>query len=75
MVKGTASFGQRNKPVHIRCRRCGRHSYHKQKKKCASCGFGESSRLRKYKWSTRTRPFYGKKSFNNRQYRGDNPRF
>ncbi|MHA1340704.1 MAG: 50S ribosomal protein L37e [Promethearchaeota archaeon] len=75
MGKGTPAFGKRNKSTHIRCRRCGKHSYHKTKKRCAACGFGESARLRKYNWSTRTRAFYGKKSFNNRRYKGDNPRF
>lgn len=55
MTKGTASFGkQSGKKTHIRCRRCGNHSYHVRKSRCASCGFGESSRRRKYNWSTRT---------------------
>ncbi len=41
------------KKTHIRCRRCGRHTYHVRKKVCASCGFGRSSKLRSYAWSTR----------------------
>ncbi|MEM3401330.1 MAG: 50S ribosomal protein L37e [Nitrososphaerota archaeon] len=50
MVKGTPSLGKRNKPVHIRCRRCGRRSFHVSKKRCAACGFGASKRLRSYRW-------------------------
>ncbi|MEM2910278.1 MAG: 50S ribosomal protein L37e [Nitrososphaerota archaeon] len=50
MVKGTPSFGKRNKPVHIRCRRCGRRSFHVSKKRCAACGFGASKKLRSYRW-------------------------
>ncbi|MEM0205172.1 MAG: 50S ribosomal protein L37e [Nitrososphaerota archaeon] len=50
MVKGTPSLGKRNKPVHIRCRRCGRRSFHVSKKRCAACGFGASKKLRSYRW-------------------------
>ncbi len=51
MTKGTPSMGKRSRgKTHIRCRRCGRHSYNVRKKYCASCGFGRSKRLRKYKW-------------------------
>ena len=31
MAKGTPSMGKRNRIVHIRCRRCGRHTYHIRK--------------------------------------------
>ncbi|MFX1319728.1 MAG: 50S ribosomal protein L37e [Promethearchaeota archaeon] len=59
MGKGTPSFGKKNKKTHIRCRRCGRRSYHIRKKRCAACGFGASSRIRQYRWArkdiTRTR--------------------
>ncbi|DAC34727.1 MAG TPA: 50S ribosomal protein L37e [Candidatus Thalassarchaeaceae archaeon] len=48
-------MGKKQKSTHIRCRRCGRHSYHKQKRACASCGFGETARLRKFRWSKRNR--------------------
>lgn len=52
MTKGTASFGKRGKrQTHIVCRRCGKHSYHVRKKFCASCGFGRSAKLRKYRWA------------------------
>lgn len=54
MVKGTPSFGKRmGKIVHIRCRRCGRRSYHVRKKKCAACGYGVSTRIRRYSWQTK----------------------
>ncbi|MBS3156852.1 50S ribosomal protein L37e [Candidatus Woesearchaeota archaeon] len=52
MVKGTPSMGKKSgKVTHIRCRRCGKPTYHRTKKKCSSCGFGKSSRLRKYSWN------------------------
>ncbi len=50
MTKGTPSFGKRNKRVHMACRRCGKHAYHKQHKICSACGFGKSARIRKYAW-------------------------
>jgi len=54
MTKGTPSFGKRmGKTVHIRCRRCGRRAYHVRKKRCAACGFGASTRIRKYSWQTK----------------------
>jgi len=47
---GTPSQGKKDKNVHVRCRRCGEASYHKTKKVCASCGFGESAKRRDYAW-------------------------
>ncbi len=53
-MKGTPSMGKRSKGrTHIRCRRCGRHSYNVAKGYCAACGFGRSRRLRRYSWSSR----------------------
>ncbi len=52
-MKGTPSFGKRNKNLHIRCRRCGKNSYHVRKKICAACGFGRSSRIRRYNWQNK----------------------
>ena len=50
-----SKFGRRGgKTVHMRCRRCGRRAYHKQKKVCAACGFGESKRIMSYSWSRKT---------------------
>lgn len=50
MSKGTPAFGKHQRITHIRCRRCGRHSYHINKKKCAACGFGKSPRMYKMSW-------------------------
>lgn len=50
MSKGTPSMGKKNKKTHIKCRRCGKTSFHVSKKVCASCGFGRSKKLRKYNW-------------------------
>ena len=51
MTKGTTSRGKRTKKPHIRCRRCGRHSYHATKGVCAHCGYGTSSKMRQYNWA------------------------
>lgn len=61
MSKGTPSMGKRQKSTHIRCRRCGRHSYHKQKGQCAHCGYGVTSKIRKFRWSKRNRSMWQKK--------------
>ncbi len=54
MTKGTPAKGkQSGKKTHIRCRRCGRHTYHAQHKKCASCGFGDTATMRKYNWASK----------------------
>ncbi|MFH1682422.1 MAG: 50S ribosomal protein L37e, partial [Candidatus Woesearchaeota archaeon] len=45
------SRGKRSgKRTHLRCRRCGSSSYHKTKKRCSACGYGETSTVRKYSW-------------------------
>ena len=53
MTKGTPSMGKRNKKTHIACRRCGKISYHTQKKVCSACGFGRSTKLVSNKWNTK----------------------
>ncbi|RLG38023.1 50S ribosomal protein L37e [Candidatus Alkanophaga liquidiphilum] len=53
MTKGTPSMGKRQKRTHGICRRCGRRSFHKSKRRCAACGFGRSRRLRKYNWTVK----------------------
>ncbi|GCC10288.1 MAG TPA: 50S ribosomal protein L37e [Euryarchaeota archaeon] len=53
MSKGTPSMGKRNKRLHIRCRRCGRNSFHAKKKVCAACGFGNSKRIRRFAWQNK----------------------
>ncbi len=50
MSKGTPSFGRHNKNIHLRCRRCGRHSYHKTKGRCSACGY-PSAKMRKFNWA------------------------
>mmetsp|Transcript_3941 Transcript_3941/g.9208 ORF Transcript_3941/g.9208 Transcript_3941/m.9208 type:complete len:91 (+) Transcript_3941:45-317(+) len=47
MTKGTTSFGKRHSKTHVVCRRCGKRSFHIQKKKCGSCGYPES-KMRRY---------------------------
>ncbi|EZG55910.1 ribosomal protein L37 [Gregarina niphandrodes] len=50
--KGTGSFGLRNKKSHKMCERCGKHSFHIQKQRCASCGFPDA-KMRRYNWSAK----------------------
>ncbi|MCD6591165.1 MAG: 50S ribosomal protein L37e [Candidatus Aenigmarchaeota archaeon] len=50
MVKGTPSFGKKQKKSHVLCRRCGRHSFHVRKGVCAACGFGRSKKIKKHSW-------------------------
>jgi large subunit ribosomal protein L37e len=54
MGKGTPAKGLHNKKTHIRCRRCGRTSYHVRHKLCAACGFGKTTRIRRYYWQTKS---------------------
>jgi len=50
-MKGTPSKGLRSgKKNHIRCRRCGKHSFNVSTKVCASCGYGKTAKLRRYSW-------------------------
>jgi len=54
MTKGTPSMGEKSgKKNFIRCRRCGRRTYHVRKKKCSSCGYGKTAKLRSYNWKRR----------------------
>ena len=51
MTKGTPSMGKKSgKKSHIVCRRCGKRTYCIRKKRCSSCGYGRSARMRKYTW-------------------------
>ncbi|XP_035892832.1 60S ribosomal protein L37-like [Anopheles stephensi] len=54
MTKGTSSFGKRKNKCHTFCRRCGRSSYHIQKKRCASCGY-PARKMRSYNWSKKAK--------------------
>ncbi len=53
-MKGTPSFGKKQRKAHIRCRRCGRHSYNVSKKYCSACGFGKSKKIKSYSWQWKT---------------------
>ncbi|MEM3627051.1 MAG: 50S ribosomal protein L37e [Candidatus Bathyarchaeia archaeon] len=54
MGKGTPSLGKRSgKTLHIRCRRCGRRAYNVTKKRCAACGYGETTRIKTHSWRTK----------------------
>merc|ERR1712057_133430 len=50
MTKGTTSFGKRHNKSHTLCRRCGRRSYHIQKKTCSACGY-PAAKTRSYNWA------------------------
>ncbi|XP_013392757.1 probable 60S ribosomal protein L37-A [Lingula anatina] len=54
MTKGTSSFGKRHNKSHTLCRRCGRSSYHIQKKTCAQCGY-PAAKIRKFNWSVKAK--------------------
>merc|ERR1712098_675984 len=54
MTKGTSSFGKRHNKTHTLCVRCGRRSFHVQKKTCASCGYPAAG-IRKYNWSVKAK--------------------
>uniref|UniRef100_A0A060T3F3 Ribosomal protein L37 n=1 Tax=Blastobotrys adeninivorans TaxID=409370 RepID=A0A060T3F3_BLAAD len=49
MTKGTTSFGKRHNKSHTLCKRCGRRSFHCQKKTCASCGY-PAAKTRGFNW-------------------------
>merc|ERR1712177_80671 len=54
MTKGTTSFGKRHNKTHTSCRRCGKVSYHIQKKTCASCGY-PAKKMRQYNWGQKAK--------------------
>ncbi|KAG9394993.1 Ribosomal protein L37e [Carpediemonas membranifera] len=53
MTKGTQAKGKRHTKIHTMCARCGKHSFHCQKKTCSSCGFPAAT-LRKYNWAVKS---------------------
>jgi len=53
MAKGTPAFGKKVGIKHIRCRRCGRISFHVRKGVCAACGFGKTKKMRGFNWNRR----------------------
>ncbi|VVT45072.1 60S ribosomal protein eL37 [Magnusiomyces paraingens] len=54
MTKGTSSFGKRHNKSHTLCRRCGRRSFHCQKKTCSSCGY-PSAKIRSFNWGQKAK--------------------
>ena len=54
MTKGTTSFGKRHNKSHTICRRCGKASYHIQKKQCSSCGY-PAAKMRQYNWGQKAK--------------------
>eukprot|EP00353_Schmidingerella_taraikaensis_P003418 CAMPEP_0185582420 /NCGR_PEP_ID=MMETSP0434-20130131/20693_1 /TAXON_ID=626734 ORGANISM="Favella taraikaensis, Strain Fe Narragansett Bay" /NCGR_SAMPLE_ID=MMETSP0434 /ASSEMBLY_ACC=CAM_ASM_000379 /LENGTH=88 /DNA_ID=CAMNT_0028201231 /DNA_START=25 /DNA_END=291 /DNA_ORIENTATION=- len=54
MTKGTTSFGKRHNKTHTICRRCGKSSFHIQKKICASCGY-PGAQMRRYNWAAKAK--------------------
>merc|ERR1711893_25420 len=54
MTKGTSSFGKRHNKTHTICPRCGRRSFHIQKKQCSACGY-PSAKRRKFNWSEKSK--------------------
>ena len=50
MTKGTQSFGKRHTKTHTLCKRCGKTSFHCQKKVCSQCGY-PAAKLRSYNWA------------------------
>ena len=49
MTKGTPSMGKKGKKkLHIMCRRCGSRSYNMKTSICSSCGYGKSSKMKRY---------------------------
>ncbi|KAJ1560386.1 60S ribosomal protein L37A, partial [Cladochytrium tenue] len=53
-TKGTQAFGKRHNKSHSLCRRCGRRSFHNQKKTCAQCGY-PAAKTRHYEWSVKAK--------------------
>ena len=51
MTKGTPSMGKKSGKMNfMMCRRCGRVTYHVKDRKCSSCGFGKTAKMRSYSW-------------------------
>mmetsp|Transcript_107278 Transcript_107278/g.298848 ORF Transcript_107278/g.298848 Transcript_107278/m.298848 type:complete len:168 (-) Transcript_107278:123-626(-) len=51
---GTPAMGKRHKKTHGLCPRCGKRSFHYQKKKCASCGY-PAAKMRSFNWSKKAK--------------------
>jgi large subunit ribosomal protein L37e len=56
-MKGTTSFGKRNRQItHIPCRRCGHRAFNVRKKFCTHCGYGKTPKMRVASRPRRYRP-------------------
>nr|ADN06007.1 60S ribosomal protein L37 [Amphidinium carterae] len=44
-------MGKRHKKTHMLCPRCGKRSFHVQKKRCAACAYPEQKMRGGYRWS------------------------
>ena len=53
-TKGTQSFGKRHTKTHTGCIRCGKVSFHKQKKTCSSCGY-PAAKTRSFEWGQKAK--------------------
>jgi len=49
MTKGIGRTSIRNDKSHTTCRRCGKVSMHIQKGICASCGYGGTTKMRRFR--------------------------
>merc|ERR1711935_1322508 len=54
MGDGTPSMGKKHTRTHGLCLRCGKRSYHYQKKTCASCGY-PATKMRSYDWAPKAK--------------------
>merc|ERR1711862_843694 len=54
MGDGTPAMGKRHKKTHGLCLRCGKRSFHHQKKTCASCGY-PATKMRSYEWAMKAK--------------------
>merc|ERR1719408_594513 len=54
MGDGTPAMGKRHTKTHGLCPRCGKRSFHYQKKRCAACGY-PASKIRSYEWAHKTK--------------------
>ncbi|KAF5211673.1 60S ribosomal protein L37A [Clavispora lusitaniae] len=52
--EGTPSMGKRHTKSHVLCKRCGRRSFHAQKKTCASCGY-PAAKMRSHNWALKAK--------------------
>jgi ribosomal protein L37E len=56
-TRGTPAFGKKHQRNHTLCRRCGRTTFHKQKARCASCGYPDS-RIRRCNKRNKRKGFF-----------------